>query len=97
LSIADKFKLVVPRMDGAKKIADTAVWKRYRNLEFICDELLHVKERGLDADPKKRTAYDRLLVGEAEQCVDDALAVVEASSQFDCTKQTHPELRSASR
>lgn len=40
-------------------------------------ELLHVKERGLDADPKKRTAYDRLLVGEADQCVEDAVAVVE--------------------
>lgn len=77
LSIDDKLKLVVPRMDGAKKIAGTAVWKRYRELKFIRDELLHVKERGLDADPKKRTAYDRLLVGEADQCVEDAVAVVE--------------------
>jgi hypothetical protein len=77
LSIDDKFKLVVPRMDGAKRIAGTAAWKRYRDLKFICNELLHVKERGLDADPKKRTACDRLVVGEAEQCVEDALAVVE--------------------
>lgn len=81
LSIDDKLKLVVPRMDGAKQIAGTAVWKRYRELKFIRHELLHVKERRLDADPKKRTAYDRLLTGEADQCVEDAVAVVEASGQ----------------
>lgn len=77
LSIDEKLKRVVPRMDGATKIAGTTVWERYRTLKFIRDELLHVKERGLDSDPKKRTAYDRLLVGEADQCVDDAVAVVE--------------------
>lgn len=64
-------------MDGAKGTAGTAVWKRYRDFKFICDELLHVKERGLDADPKKRTAYNWLLVGEAEQCVEDPSLFVE--------------------
>lgn len=66
-------------MDGAEKIAGTAVWERYRKLKFIRDELLHVKERGLDSDPKKRTAYDRLLVGEADSCVEDAIALVEGA------------------
>lgn len=77
LGIDEKLKRVVPKLDGAKVIAGTAVWERYRELKFIRDELLHVKERGLDVDPKKRTAYDRLLVGEADQCIDDAVAVVE--------------------
>lgn len=78
-SIDEKLKLVVPKMDGAGKIAGTAAWARYRKLKFIRDELLHVKERGLDSDPKKRTAYDRLLVGEADSCVEDAVAVVEGA------------------
>ncbi len=77
LGIDEKLKLVVPKMEGAEKIAGTAVWERYRKLKFIRDELLHVKERGLDSDPKKRTAYDRLLVGEADNCVEDAVALVE--------------------
>jgi hypothetical protein len=79
LGIDDKLKHVMPRMDGGQKIAGTAVWERYRHLKFIRDELLHVKRRGLDPDPRKRTAYDRLLVGEADDCVEDAIAVVEGS------------------
>lgn len=77
LGIDEKLKRLVPKMDGAQKVAGTAAWERYLKLKFIRDELLHVKERGLDSDPKKRTAYDRLLVGEADRCVDDAVAVVE--------------------
>jgi len=79
LGIDEKLKRVVPKMDGAQKIAGTTAWERYLKLKFIRDELLHVKERGLDSDPQKRTAYDRLLVGEADCCVDDAVAVVEGA------------------
>ncbi len=79
LGIDEKLKRVVPKMDGAQKVAGTTAWERYLKLKFIRDELLHVKERGLDSDPKKRTAYDRLLVGEADRCVDDAVAVVEGA------------------
>lgn len=79
LGIDEKLKRVVPKMDGAQKVTGTTAWERYLKLKFIRDELLHVKERGLDSDPKKRTAYDRLLVGEADRCVDDAVAVVEGA------------------
>ncbi|HET7445330.1 MAG TPA: hypothetical protein VFJ57_11775 [Solirubrobacterales bacterium] len=79
LSIDDKLKQILPKMDGGRKIAGTVVWERYRKLKFIRDELLHVKERGLYSNPKKRTAYDRLLVGEADECVEDAIAVVEGA------------------
>lgn len=79
LGIDDKLKCVLPKMDGGEKLAGTAVWERFRKLKFIRDELLHVKQRGLDPDPKKRTAYDRLLVGEVDECVEDAIAVVEGA------------------
>ncbi len=77
LGIDDKLKRVVPKMDGAQKIAGTMTWERYRKLKFLRDELVHVKARGLYSDPKKRTAYDRLLVDEADTCVEDAVGVVE--------------------
>ncbi len=79
LGIEDKLKRLLPKMDGGQKIAGTAVWERFRKLKFVRDELLHVKARGLDPDPQKRTAYDRLLVGEADECVNDAVAVVEGA------------------
>jgi hypothetical protein len=79
LGIDDKLKRVLPKMDGGEKIAGTEVWERFRKLKFIRDELLHVKQRGLDPHPEKRTAYDRLLVGEADGCVEDAIAVVEGA------------------
>lgn len=79
LGVDDKLRQVLPKLDGGETIAGTAVWERYRNLKFVRDELLHVKRRGLDPDPKKRTAYDRLLIGEADRCVEDAVAVVEGA------------------
>jgi hypothetical protein len=38
-----------------------------------------VKERGYDPDPDVLTAYDRLMVGEGDRCVEDAQAVVEGA------------------
>lgn len=46
LGLDDKLKRAVPKLDGAKRIAGTPVWGRYRNLKFLRDELLHVKQRG---------------------------------------------------
>jgi hypothetical protein len=60
-------------------VAGTAAWDRYLELKFLRDELLHVKERGYDPDPKVRTAYDRLIAGEGDSCVEDALAVVDGA------------------
>jgi hypothetical protein len=79
LGLDDKLKLVVPKLDGGQKIAGTTVWDKYRDLKLLRDELVHVKERGLDSDPTRRTAYDRLLVGDADQCVEDAIAIVEGA------------------
>lgn len=79
LGIDDKLKRAVPLLDGATSIAGTTTWERYRDLKFLRDELLHVKERGYDPDPSVRTAYDRLMLGEADGCVNDALAVVQGA------------------
>lgn len=79
LGIDDKLKRVVPLLEAGATVAGTAAWERYRGLKFLRDELLHVKARGYDPDPDVRTAYDRLLVGEGDGCVEDARAVVEGA------------------
>jgi hypothetical protein len=80
LGIDDKLKLVVPLADGGARIAGSAVWDdHYRPLKFLRDELLHVKERGMDPDPNVHTAYDRLMLGQGDTCVEDATAVVEGA------------------
>jgi hypothetical protein len=79
LGIDDKLKRVVPLLDGGASVAGTATWERYLRLKFLRDELLHVKRRGYDPDPAIRTAYDRLIVGEGDNCVEDAQAVVDGA------------------
>jgi len=79
LGIDEKFKRVVPLAEGGKSIAGTSAWKRYRELKFLRDELVHVKDRGYDPNPNARTAYDGLMVGEGDHCVEDAKAIVEGA------------------
>jgi hypothetical protein len=80
LGIDDKFKLVIPQVTGGVRIAGNATtWGRYRALKFLRDELLHVKERGYAPDPNERTAYDRLIMGEGDRCVEDAAATVDGA------------------
>jgi hypothetical protein len=80
LGTDDKLKLVLPRVDGGHHIAgDAKVWERYKTLKFLRDELLHVKRRGYSPDPDEPSEYDRLMLGEADNCVEDAVAVVEGA------------------
>jgi hypothetical protein len=79
LGIDEKLKRVVPLLDQGAAVAGTATWERYLALKFLRDELLHVKERGYDPDPDVLTAYDRLMVGEGDRCVEDAREVVEGA------------------
>lgn len=79
LGIEEKLKRVVPLADGGRAVAGTAAWERFRELKFLRDELLHVKERGYDPDPDVRTAYDRLIVGEGDGCVEGALSVIQGA------------------
>jgi hypothetical protein len=41
--------------------------------------LVHVDRRGYTADPDHPTAYDRLILGNGDSCVDDALAAIEGA------------------
>lgn len=79
LGIDDKLKRVVPLLDQGATVAGTAAWERYLGLKFLRDELLHVKARGYDPDPDVWTAYDRLMMGEGDRCVEDAQEVVEGA------------------
>ena len=79
LGVDEKLKRVMPKVDGGRAVAGTTAWEPYRRLKFLRDELVHVKERGLNTDPKERSAYDRLLLGEADGCVEDALTLIEAT------------------
>jgi hypothetical protein len=80
VGIDDKLKLIVPEVEGGKHIAgDARIWERYKALKFLRDELLHVKRRGYSPDPDEPSEYDRLVLGEADDCVEDAVAVVEGA------------------
>ncbi|MFZ0972695.1 MAG: hypothetical protein WAN22_10760 [Solirubrobacteraceae bacterium] len=76
LGISEKLTRVVPMLDDGVNIKGTRPWERYRHLKELRDELVHVKERGYSPDPQVLTAYDRLLLGEGDDCVGDAVAVV---------------------
>jgi hypothetical protein len=76
LGISEKLSRVVPMLDDGVNIKGTRTWERYRHLKGLRDELVHVKERGYTPDPQQLTAYDRLLLGDADPCVEDAVAVV---------------------
>jgi hypothetical protein len=80
LGLDEKFKLAVPRLDQGRAIAgDRNIWSRYQSLKFLRDELVHVKARGYDPNPDVTTAYDRLILGEGDDCVEDALVVVDGA------------------
>lgn len=79
LSGDDKYKLVFRLVDGGETIAGTTAWERYLALKDLRDELVHIKERGLQTDADQPSAYDRLMLGEADSCVADAIAVVEGA------------------
>jgi len=79
LGTDDKLKRVLPRAEFGRKVAGTSVWGRYRELKEMRDDLLHVKRRGYDPKPDVRTAYDRLILGDGDECAVSAQRVVEAA------------------
>jgi hypothetical protein len=80
LAIDDKFKYAVPLLEQGRAIAgDHDVWTRYQALKALRDEIVHVKARGYDPDPKVRTAYDGLVAGDGDNCVIEAYTVVEGA------------------
>jgi hypothetical protein len=77
--ISEKLTLAVPLLPDGENFKGTWPWERYRHLKRRRDELVHVKQRGYDPDPDVRTAYDRVVLGAADTCSQDALDVVRAA------------------
>ena len=79
MSTDDKYKRVFRLLPDGRRIAGTATWTRYLALKDLRDELVHIKERGLKNDADDPSAYDRLMLGQADTCVEDAISVVEGA------------------
>ncbi len=82
LSLDEKLRQAVPmlRLDGlvGRNIVGTRPWERYVHLKKLRDDLVHVKARGYSPDEDTATAYDRLLLGDADTCATDAFEIVQA-------------------
>lgn len=79
LSVTEKLTLVVPMLPDGAAFKGTHPWERYVYLRGLRDDLVHVDQRGYSPDPDVRTAYDRVVLGDADSCADDALAIVLAA------------------
>lgn len=79
LNLAEKLSKAIPMLDTGEQIKGTHAWEQYLRIVDIRDALVHVKDRGIDTDPEIRTAYDRLLLGEADTCAKDSFDVVQAA------------------
>jgi hypothetical protein len=78
LRISEKLDRAVPLLTGAPSIKGTKAWERYVHLRRMRDNLVHVKQRGYSKDPDEPTVFGMLLRGDASDCVEDAVAVVDA-------------------
>lgn len=76
LRLDEKFNLAVPMLADGAEIKGTAPWERYRHLKGLRDELIHIKMRGYAPDPDVASIYDRLIRGDGDEAVEDAVAVV---------------------
>ena len=79
LNLDEKFGLAVPMLDVGEPIKGRRPWERYLHLKGIRDDLVHVKDHGVDPDRAVRTAFDRLLLGDADTCAKDAVDIVQAA------------------
>lgn len=55
LNLDEKFGLAVPMLDVGEPIKGRRPWERYLHLKGIRDDLVHVKDRGVDPDRAVRT------------------------------------------
>jgi hypothetical protein len=81
LRLEEKFKLIFPLLEGGRNIAGTAAWEDFRYLKLLRDELVHVKKRGVNSDPDTPTAYDRLMLGDGDDCVERAIHIIDGAWQ----------------
>lgn len=77
LSINDKLDRALPLHEDGKSPKGFTAWERYVHLKRLRDDLVHVKARGYSTDPKEPSAYSKLLLGAGDDCVEDAVALIE--------------------
>jgi hypothetical protein len=78
LSLEEKLDLVVPKVTGTTSIKGRKPWPRFKRLNELRGEVVHVKARGRTDNPDIPSALGRLMLGEGTTCVEDALAVISA-------------------
>lgn len=78
LGTEEKLKKAVPLNLNCERIAGTATWTKFLELKGIRDALVHVKRQNVISQPETITAYDRLVLGEADHCSKDAFDIVQA-------------------
>jgi hypothetical protein len=78
LNLEEKLDLVVPKVAGTTSIKAREPWPRFKRLNELRGEVVHVKARGRTDDPDIPSVLGRLLLGEGSKCVEDAAAVIVA-------------------
>lgn len=76
LSISEKLELAVPLLPDGESTKGTQPWERFVHLKRLRDDLVHVKERGYSTNPDVPSAYGKLMLGEGDACVEEAVALV---------------------
>lgn len=79
LAITEKLELAVPLLPDGNPTKGTAAWGHFVHLKRLRDDLVHVKERGFSSDPDKPAAYGQLMLGAGDECVEEAVALVQAA------------------
>jgi hypothetical protein len=78
LALDEKLDLIVPLVSSRPSIKGRDPWPRFRRLNELRGEVVHVKSRGRTDDPDVPSVLGRLLLGEGSTCVEDAAAVIVA-------------------
>ena len=79
LNITEKLQLALPLLEDGHATKGTAALERFVHLKRLRDDLVHVKERGYSTDPDEPSAYGKLMLGAADDCVEEAVALVRAA------------------
>ena len=79
LGLEEKLDLAVPLRTQRPSIKSREPWERFKRLNQLRGEVVHVKRRGRTDDPDLPSALGRLLLGEGSSCVEDAAAVIAAN------------------
>ena len=88
LSVSEKLHVAIPAFTGRPSLKGDALWGKFVRLRRLRDALVHPKHRGSNPihaegptpgpDPNEPGIYGMLMRGAADECADDAIALVRA-------------------